>query len=106
LYYTGFEHRWTLFYGDRESTGTYAQMVRQITFDPAMAISNPVGIAPGEILYGQRGPDALGSYTKAIPTSRFNLLIWFDMYPESLTGSRQILQMPASYLPPKRWHDR
>jgi hypothetical protein len=106
LYYTGFGHKWTLFYGDRESTGTYAQMVRQLTFDPEKAIRNSSDLTLGEILYGQPGPDALGCYAQAIPTSRFGLLIWFDMFPLDLTGARQILQMPASYLPPTRRRDR
>ena len=106
LYYTGFGRRWTLFYGDRESTGTYAQMVRQITFDPESAIRNPSDLTPGQILYGQPGPDALGSYAHAIPTSRWNLLIWFDMYPVELIGAREVLQIPASYLPAQRRHDR
>ena len=74
-------------------------MVRQVTFDPENAIRNPSDLTPGEILYGQPCPDALGCYAQAIPTSRFGLLIWFDMFPLDLTGARQILQMPASYLP-------
>jgi hypothetical protein len=100
LYNTGIGGQWTLFYGDRPTTGQYAQIVRQITFNPNFAITNPTSLGVGQFIFGTGGPASLGTYPGVLRGSNpYSVLIWSDEYPNAVASARRIRQYAATYIP-------
>lgn len=100
LYNTGIGGLWTLFYGDRPNSGSYSQIVRQITFNPQAAIANPLSLGVGQFLWGMGAPGALGTYPGVIRSSSdpYTVLVWCDEFPTA-AAIRRIRQWSATYIP-------